>query len=144
LINVGWTLLGLVAIDQLLQYKQQREMEEHRMIVNQMQREANLDSMNANPWMMNSSKRDGGKDYTDPTVTPAMFRCKIRHVEKMLDGTKMLPLDGLQVGSVVDVLEENVGPNHAYHLCRLNATKDNPKNTSQIGWYPVDFLERVA
>ena len=141
LINTGWVLLGLVAIDQLLQYKQEREMDEHRKLVQEMQHEANLDSLNVNPWMSRSGGSTG-KDYNDTRATPAVYQCKIKHVERMLDGTKMLPLDGLRAGSVVDIIEENVGPNEAYHLCRV----DNNASSShrpRIGWYPIDFLEKV-
>ena len=45
LINLGWTLLGLVAIDQILQYKQEREADEHRSLIRQMQHEANMDQI---------------------------------------------------------------------------------------------------
>ena len=141
LINAGWVLLGLVAIDQLLQYKQEREMEEHRKLVQEMQHEANLDSLNVNPWMSRSTNSTG-KDYNDPRATPPIYQCKIKHVERMLDGTKMLPLDGLRAGSVVDIIEENVGPNEAYHLCRVdNGASSSPR--PRIGWYPIDFLEKV-
>ena len=41
--------------------------------------------------------------YGNVTTSPALFQCTIKHIEPMLDGTKIIPLDGLTQGSVVDV-----------------------------------------
>jgi hypothetical protein len=120
LIGLGWALLGLVAVDQLLQYKHEREADERRRLVFNMQEEANEE--NEVQW---------------DNSLPTLFQCKISHVEQMLDGTKMLRNIG--VGDVVEVLEADIGPNKAYHLCR-NPSSDRPGST---GWYPIQFLERM-
>lgn len=120
-IAAGWTLLGLVALDQVLQYRQEEEAKEHSRMLAVMQREAN--EMNQSNW---------------DTSLPTIFKCKILRVEPSLDGTKMLR--GIRVGDVVEVMEEGVGPHRAYHLCRLPTTGTRRES---IGWYPVEFLETI-
>ena len=41
LIKFGWFLLGVVALDQALQYKQEQEAKQHQAMLRQMQHEAN-------------------------------------------------------------------------------------------------------
>lgn len=119
LIGFGWALLGLLAVDQVLQYKQEQEAKEQRRMLYHLQAEANEE--NEAQW--------------DKSL-PAIFKCKVVHTEVSLDGTKMLR--GVGAGDVVDVLEENVGPNKAYHVCR-NPASDRP---GSVGWYPIQYLER--
>jgi hypothetical protein len=137
-IGIGWILLGLVAIDQLLQYKQEQELKKRHLLLDEMQREA-----------------DDANVPTFDASLPTLYRCKLLHVEPTLDGTKMLTRNGksrtLKVGDVVEILQDNVGPNRAYHLCRLLSTDNNNNNNNNksitaepfVGWYPVNFLERV-
>jgi len=120
LIGLGWALLGLVTIDQILQYRQEQEADEHRRMLYAMQKEANVE--NQPNW--------------DKTL-PSLFKCRIAHKEPSLDGTKMLRNIG--IGDVVEVLEADIGPNQAYHLCR-NPSSDRPGST---GWYPIQYLERI-
>lgn len=120
LIGLGWALLGLVAVDQALQYKQEQEAHEHRRMLYRMQAEANEE---------NEAEWDAS--------LPALYKCRVSRTEVSLDGTKMLRNVGL--GDVVEVLEAGVGPNQAYHLCR-NPASDRPGST---GWYPVKYLERI-
>ena len=120
LIGLGWALLGLVAVDQALQYKQEQEAHEHRRMLYQMQAAANEE--NEAQW--------------DATL-PSLYKCKVSRTEVSLDGTKMLRNVGL--GDVVEVLEAGIGPNQAYHLCR-NPASDRP---GSVGWYPAKYLERI-
>lgn len=121
LIRLGWGLLGLVAVDQVLQYKQEQEAKERMQMLLDMQQEAN--DMNRPDW---------------DNSLPTLFQCKIAFVEPSLDGTKML-LNNRE-GDVVDVVEAKVGPNQAYHLCRRPAQGRRPES---MGWYPVEFMEDV-
>jgi hypothetical protein len=142
-LGLGWTLLALVVLDQALQYKQEEEAKYRRRLLAQMQYEADSENV---------------ADFDDNL--PALFECKVRHIEASLDGTMMLTRAGrpglpLRVGEVVEVVEANIGPNHAYHLCRLRppsssgkeASSSNGTTTSSppsiVGWYPVEFLERI-
>ena len=120
-IGLGWTLLGLVALDQVLQYRQEQEAKEHMQMLKIMQWEAN--EMNQPDW---------------DTNLPTIFECKILRVEPSLDGPKMLR--SIRVGDVVEVMEEGVGPHHAYHLCRLPVSG---RRKESIGWYPIEYLENV-
>eukprot|EP00537_Pseudo-nitzschia_pungens_P001893 CAMPEP_0172375228 /NCGR_PEP_ID=MMETSP1060-20121228/60464_1 /TAXON_ID=37318 /ORGANISM="Pseudo-nitzschia pungens, Strain cf. cingulata" /LENGTH=164 /DNA_ID=CAMNT_0013102257 /DNA_START=376 /DNA_END=870 /DNA_ORIENTATION=+ len=144
-IYLGWTILGLVAVDQALQYKHELEDDEKRRILAQMQIDADNASVNAADW-----------DETLPTI----FTCKILHVDPGLDGTKMLTRrrsQGMRGGTrgginrniqrwdVVEILEAGVGPSQRYHLCRFWQAKsdDSDATTAIVGWYPIDFLERL-
>lgn len=140
-IGIGWTLLTLVVIDQILQYKHEEETKERKILLAKMQYEA--DSENVPHFDVN---------------LPTLFECTVRYVEHSLDGTMMLmsrsssgPGIPLKVGEVVEVLDANVGPNGSYHLCRLRRSSSSSGQNNRkvpppppiIGWYPVEFLERV-
>jgi hypothetical protein len=120
-IGLGWTLLGLLALDQALQYRQQHDAKERLEILASMQQEA--DEMNQVDW--------------DRTL-PSLFECKILHVEASLDGIKML--SNIRVGDVVEIIEESVGPNKAYHLGRRPA---QGRRKEAIGWYPIQMMELI-
>jgi len=122
-IGVGWALLGLVAVDQILQYKQEYEAREHRQILYQMQAEAN----------------DENEVQWDVTL-PTLYTCKVSRTEISLDGTKMLR--NVRLGDVVEILETKIGPNQAYHLCR-NPAATSKNRPGSIGWYPLKYLERI-
>lgn len=107
-IYIGWTLLGLVVVDQTLQYKQEQEDNERRRILAQMQLDADNASINAADWDEN---------------LPTLFTCKILHVDSGLDGTKMLTRSknqrggirsginkNIKRGDLVEVIEAGVGP----------------------------------
>jgi hypothetical protein len=111
----------LAALDQMLQFRQAQESKEHSRMLTAMQHEAN--ETNQTQW---------------DTSLPSLFECKILRVEVSLDGTKMLK--NIKVGDVVDVIDEGIGPNKAYHLCRLNASN---RRKQSIGWYPIEFLENI-
>jgi hypothetical protein len=125
-IGLGWTLLGLVALDQALQYRQEQEAKEHMRVLVVMQQEAN--EQNQAEW---------------DTSLPTLFQCKIVHTEHSLDGTKMLR--NIKVGDVVEVMEEDLGPNKAYHLCRFvpSSLSNNNREKGSIGWYPSEYMEKL-
>ena len=144
-IYIGWTILGLVGVDQALQYKQDQENNERRRMLAEMQLDADNASFNVADW--------------DESL-PTMFTCKILHVDPGLDGTKMLTRsqnpserDGtrsglnknIHRGDVVEILEAGVGPSQSYHLCRIRQQKSDSSDTATVavGWYPIDYLERL-
>jgi len=148
-IYLGWSLLGLVGVDQALQYKQEQDDNEKRTMLARMQIDADNASVNVADW--------------DESL-PKMFTCKILHVDPGLDGTKMLTRrqnsshsntattrnginPDIQKGNLVEILEAGVGPSQGYHLCRLQQAKSGNDNDSAapavVGWYPIDYLERV-
>ena len=64
----------------------------------------------------------------------ALFTCTVARVPSGVGFDGPVALQGVKVGDVVDVLQENVGPGGGYTLCR-SAKKD-------IGWYPTWFLQK--
>jgi hypothetical protein len=131
-------LLALVVVDQALQFKQEREDAAKRQMLLEMQVEADAADVNQTTWNVHQ---------------PTLFKCKMVHVEPSLDGTKMLTRrpkrrpsarpqqQSLRAGDIVEVLEANVGPNRAYHLCRLPSKSEDEEPF--VGWYPIMFLEQV-
>jgi hypothetical protein len=66
----------------------------------------------------------------------ALFECTIKIVYKM-GGTH--GLSNVKQGEVVQVLQEQVGPQGHYNLCRK---VDEQGNQVAIGWYPISFMEK--
>ena len=145
-IYLGWSMLGIVGIEICLQYKQEQEDYERRRLLSDMQIEADKAIINVANW--------------DETL-PTLFTCKILHVDASLDGTKMLTRKrgrgssgginrNIEMNDVVEILEAGIGPNEAYHLCRLRQQKKSDKNSetgtasAAIGWYPIQFLEKIG
>lgn len=142
-IRFGWTLLGLVVVDQALQLKHRREDEERTVVLREMQEEADR-AVDAG-WALEEEAR---------RRSPTLFECRLSHVEPSLDGTKMLtrrrrggndraPLPPLREGDLVEVIEADVGPGRAYHMCRVRPSKEDGDDAPLVGWYPIMFLERV-
>ena len=108
--------------------------------------EANARNPIPPPWSQNN-KYD---NENEQSVQPTKYQCKVLRIEpSLLDGTHMLR--GISVGDVVDILEENVGPSSQYHLCRRRKDRrgwsrqeqSNSEGDGSIGWYPVQFLQKV-
>jgi hypothetical protein len=51
-------------------------------------------------------------------------------------------LRNIVVGDVVEIMEEDIGPNKAYHLCRSVPSSSNREKGS-IGWYPSQYMEKL-
>ena len=111
-IYIGWTLLGLVGVDQVLQYKHEQDDNERRRMLAQMQLDADNATFNVADW--------------DETL-PTLFKCKILHVDSGLDGTKMLTRSkshrggirnginkNIKRGDMVEVIEAGVGPRYVF------------------------------
>mmetsp|Transcript_10112 Transcript_10112/g.11574 ORF Transcript_10112/g.11574 Transcript_10112/m.11574 type:complete len:203 (+) Transcript_10112:61-669(+) len=84
-----------------------------------------------------------------------LYRCKVRQatLSNMFDGSKSLM--NVREGDVLDILEENIGPNNMYHLCRIapqsvKGLEITSKSSTQlrnqisgVGWYPKWYLEQI-
>jgi len=69
---------------------------------------------------------------------PAKFQCIVKRIPIMFDGH--LSLVGIEVNDIVDVLEENVGPDKLYNICRpLKAVNES----LPVGWFPKNCLEKI-
>jgi len=69
---------------------------------------------------------------------PALFDCIVRKEYKM-GGTH--GLKGAKLDDVLEVLEERVGPNGHYNLCRRRDADTG--EVLSVGWYPIAYLEKV-
>ncbi len=70
---------------------------------------------------------------------PTLFHCVVRKTSGLTHC-----LSGVRLGDVVEILEEGVGPDKAYNLCRLPA-KDNEASLSRdtYGWFPIRWLQKL-
>jgi len=65
------------------------------------------------------------------------------------DGQMSLSRGTVEVGDVVEVLAEGVGPGNAFHLCRVRNSGNGPEVEGwdevnfDIGWYPIRYLESL-
>ena len=123
-LKAGYGLLGLVAIDQALQFYQDHQRQEHRQALADLQQEADQ--------FVQHQRKSWNSEYKN---SPSLRDMKVAIMDPSLDGGKMLI--PRKKGEVVHVVEEHVGPNKAYHLCR--SSRDG-----SVGWYPVQFLEPVG
>lgn len=69
---------------------------------------------------------------------PILFHCVIR---KTTGFTHCLT--GVQIGDVVDVLEEGVGPDKTYNMCRLPAKHGDHLSIDTYGWFPYRWLQKL-
>jgi len=72
---------------------------------------------------------------------PILFSCVIRRNTGFTHC-----LSSVQLGDVVEVLEEGVGPDRAYNLCRLPtklSTESKSLSTDTYGWFPIRWLQKL-
>jgi len=109
-------------VDRVLQYQQQHEIDD---TVQQMQAETEY-------------KRQALlTKYQD---VPTLLRCVVRHEYKM-GGSHGLSTK-VQLGQVLEVLQEGVGPGQAYNVCRVRDAETG--QVVSVGWYPMAFLEPIV
>jgi len=124
LLTLGWGGLALLTVDRYLQWRQRSQRQEAVQMVKTMEEEINREKLRLHlQWQDN----------------PALFHCVIRRAYKQMGGSH--GLRGVDIGDVVDILEEGVGPDKAYNLCRL---RGKPGVEDQIGWFPIPFMEKCA
>ena len=76
---------------------------------------------------------------------PTKFHCVVRKVGEGMNHC----LTGVRIGDVVEVLEEGVGPEQNYNLCRLpprpgQRNDDNSMtNVDVYGWFPTRGLQKL-
>lgn len=125
LITFGWLLLGLVAVDQYLQYSEKQEA--NRLIAKLKNEEIEQRKRLLDEW----------KD------APALHET-IVHMKYKMGGTN--GLRGVVVNDHLEVLQENVGPGKTYCLCRKRTPQQNSSDSEEIidiGWYPTSFMTKI-
>ena len=70
---------------------------------------------------------------------PVLFHCVIRRSSGF---THCLSASSMQIGDVVEVLQEGVGPEELYNLCRLPAKHE--MQSDAIGWFPTRWLQKLS
>ena len=123
LLILGWTGLAVFALDRLLQYQQRADA---RDIVESIVYDSKL------------QKRALLLKWKDQ---PALFNCIIRREYKQMGGS--YGLHDVMVGDVVEVLEEGIGPDKHYNLCRIQKDDGSGGKEDQIGWFPMSFMEKM-
>ena len=128
----GSTILFLLGLDYYLQQKQ----EETRLNL-----KSQLQSI-----VRSDHQQDHDENWDSNKKMLTLFQCAVRRLpDANFDGYKCLSSSVLELGDIVDVLEEKVGPDKMYNLCRITKTGSNgEKNDSvHIGWFPTSFLEKL-
>ena len=78
------------------------------------------------------------QDIQNEGARPFLFYCVIRRTRGLTHS-----ISNIQVGDVVEVLEEGVGPNNEYNLCRFPAPLDQPHAMDSVGWFPIRWLQKL-
>lgn len=74
-------------------------------------------------------------------ISKSLFQCEVM-VAFPLDG--QMGLQGVEQGDILDIIEEGVGPDESYSLCRFTGDKvENGITVGQIGWYPARCLKKM-
>mmetsp|Transcript_40266 Transcript_40266/g.45821 ORF Transcript_40266/g.45821 Transcript_40266/m.45821 type:complete len:206 (+) Transcript_40266:119-736(+) len=139
----GFVLMCLY--DQFEQYREKNVRETMILEIEELTRRGGVDDMDEMEEWLNRK--------------PHLFDCTVRRLPLNLDGYKCIK--GVEVGDVLEVLEEKVGPDEMYNLCRtkiMTSTDYNKNNdddedgttntfTKQryisAGWFPTMYLEKV-
>jgi len=119
-------MITALTVDQVLQY---RERQERNSIMNEMHnltRVGSLDDVTEMEEWLNKKN--------------SLFDCVVRTAPASLDGYKCLK--GIEVGDIVEVLEEKVGPGNMYNLCRTKVDLESAKPVA-AGWVPTMYLEKI-
>jgi hypothetical protein len=121
LIAFGWSLFVVLLIDRYLQKSEKKQIHDAiAMLHYQMQRQRDQLSE---------------KYQAEPAIRTARV-IKVYH----MSGSHSLM--HVHENDVIEVLQENVGPSHAYHLCRLRDPTTG--DIVSIGWYPSSHLETLS
>ena len=139
-IAIGSIILTLAGIDYVLQGRNEDQRKE---MYRQLEREVRRDEV--------ATREEDKRILSQGLATRSKFKCLIRRVPENFDGHKCLT--DVQVGDVVNVIEEGVGPGGQYNLCSIErgmATSDNGgKESSEsnmnvsIGWFPCSCLQKI-
>lgn len=120
MIGTGWILLGILAVDQFLQYTDKKEAKETIAALMKEEDEAR-------------------KEFFDTYKDKPVLHEAIVKFEYKMSGTR--GLKGVSLDERLEVVEEGVGTNGTYATCRRR--DPNTGEILSIGWYPLSFMEKV-
>ena len=132
-IIIGTTIFVLVGVDNYLQKQQEASRQEIM--------------LNLKTAIRHDETKEKQKEEDQVSIPPhkvKIFDCIVRRIPKYFDGNKSLM--GVNVGDRVSILQESVGPDGMYHLCRLEKGKNRRKDgdDAPVGWFPISCLEKLA
>jgi hypothetical protein len=122
-ILIGGSIMALLGVDYFLQEQQNSQ---RQIVMNNLQ---------------SAIRRDEYLLQTDTEKLleqPLLFECIVKRVPKLFDGSQCLK--GAAVGDKVAVLQEHVGPDGMYNMCKLEM-KDSDE--VRIGIFPTQCLEKI-
>eukprot|EP00986_Skeletonema_menzelii_P018546 scaffold26656_cov149-Skeletonema_menzelii.AAC.11 len=133
----GGLVLAVVGTDY---YLQQRNDQQRSEMIRQFEEEVKQDEEISRKEERELINNNGGAGMK------SLFQCVVRKVPQQFDGHKCLT--NLNVGDVVNVLQEGVGPDNKYNLCSIERSDASSTNTSEekhisVGWFPCSCLEKI-
>lgn len=132
-IVIGITILSLLGIDHYLQKKHD---ETRQLVMSQLHAVIREDEI------IEKERNQQNKADFEMRDMKCLFLCTVRRLPKYFDGSKCLM--GVKLGDQVSVLEENVGPDGMYHLCRHEKNCNGNNTAVSIGWFPISCLEKQS
>ena len=115
---LGWSIVGLLCIDQGLQRFQSKQRKDFLMDVKAYQDPP--DDADKYEWL----------------TKPTLYTRVIQKVPDM-DGYKCL--HNVKAGDIVEVVEEKAGPEDEYSVCRI----ESESGEISTGWFPTSYLREV-
>lgn len=128
LLYIGYIGLGVLGVDRYLQYSQ--SLDANEMILS----------------VVEEQRRTKRKLMEDHKSSPILYTAIITQQYKGMGGSYGLEPAPV-VGSTVHILEEHVGPDQSYCLCRCttNASGESQEQQQQqVGWYPIKFMKKQS
>lgn len=166
-IIIGSTILSLLLVDSLIQkynesasssISKEEVLRELELAIQKDHQRDNQNSISNTTNLVHPLLEDTGKEKV------TLYKCKIMKIPKYFDGTRSLK--NVKVNDVVQVVQEFVGPDSNYHLCKIekkiNDTNDRRKHkqidnnfdkkktiiqsletTYEYGWFPTTCLKKL-
>lgn len=122
-ILIGGSIIALLGVDYFLQQQQDSQ---RKVVMNNLQSVIRRDE-----YLVQN-------DTEELLKQPVLFECIIRRVPKLFDGSQCLK--GAAVGDRVAVLQEQVGPDGMYNMCKL---EKKGSAEIRIGIFPTQCLEKI-
>lgn len=127
LLSISFGILCTILIDRYLQVEQTND---------------NFDMKQMKLSIMEDTAKKRYELFNDNINKQTLYQCKIITLYKNMGGTH--GLQNMKLNDIIDIIDENVGPEEYYHLCRTYTINDkNEQVVDSIGWYPKQYLEKV-
>lgn len=182
-IIIGTSILSLLLVDSLIQkYNENTSTLSRKAIIRELEVAIKEDErLQKNDFLKKQtfSTKSTSSNSTDPIMGTrhplidvngkecvTLYKCQIMKIPKYFDGTKSLK--NVQIHDIVQVVQEFVGPDSTYHLCRINRKNDNDdgqkkKNVHksydkekteekmigylegryEYGWFPITCMKKL-